>query len=51
MVCGSATVTQSTFGIKPYTAFLGALKLADDVRIEYEVTAVEPLPGPGQAPQ
>ncbi|KUL43781.1 YceI family protein [Streptomyces regalis] len=51
MVRGSATVTQSTFGIKPYTAFLGALKLADDVRFEYEVTALEPLPGRGQTPQ
>ncbi|MBT2419047.1 YceI family protein [Streptomyces sp. ISL-22] len=50
-VCGRATVTQSAFGIKPYSAFLGALKLADDVRIEYEVTRLEPLPGPGQAPE
>jgi polyisoprenoid-binding protein YceI len=49
MVCGWATVTQSTWGIKPYSAFLGALKLADEVRIEYEVTGLEPLPGPGQA--
>ncbi|MGC9539798.1 YceI family protein [Streptomyces sp. UG1] len=49
MVCGWATVTQSTWGIKPYSAFLGALKLADDVRIEYEVTRLEPLPGPGRA--
>nr|WP_260860212.1 YceI family protein [Streptomyces cupreus] len=45
-VCGWATVTQSAFGIKPYTAFMGALKLADDVRIEYAVTKLEPLPGP-----
>ncbi|MFF9127408.1 YceI family protein [Streptomyces sp. NPDC014889] len=51
MVCGWATVTQSTWGIKPYSAFLGALKLADDVRIEYAVTELEPLPGPGQAPE
>ncbi len=50
MVCGWANVTQSTWGIKPYSAFLGALKLADDVRIEYEVTGLEPLPDPGQAP-
>ncbi|MGX4694333.1 YceI family protein [Streptomyces sp. JNUCC 63] len=50
MVCGSATVTQSTWGIKPYSAFLGALRLADDVRIEFAVTKLEPLPGPGQAP-
>lgn len=45
MVCGWATVTQSAFGIKPYTAFLGALKLTDDVRIEYAVTELERLPG------
>lgn len=31
-----ATVTQSTWGIKPYTAFLGALRLADDVQVEFE---------------
>ncbi|MEV5549716.1 YceI family protein [Streptomyces sp. NPDC052309] len=45
MVCGWATVTQSAFGIKPYSAFMGALKLADEVRIEYAVTSLEPLPG------
>jgi polyisoprenoid-binding protein YceI len=37
----TGTVTQTEFGIKPYTAFLGALKLADAVTIEAEVT----LPG------
>ncbi|MFF4760879.1 YceI family protein [Streptomyces sp. NPDC001292] len=51
MVCGWATVTQSSWAIKPYSAFLGALKLADDVRIEYAVTELEPLPGPGQTPE
>lgn len=45
---GWATLTQSTWGIKPYTAFLGALRLADEVRIEYEVTELQPAPGPGQ---
>ncbi|OIK07584.1 YceI family protein [Streptomyces monashensis] len=49
MVCGSAIVTQPGWGIKPYSAFLGALKLADDVRIEFAVTKLEPVPGPGQA--
>lgn len=49
MVRGWATVTQSAWGIKPYSAFMGALKVADEVRIEYEVTRLEPLPGPGQA--
>jgi polyisoprenoid-binding protein YceI len=33
---GSATVTQSAHGIKPYSALFGALKVADDVRIEIE---------------
>ncbi|MGP3954133.1 YceI family protein [Streptomyces sp. 7N604] len=47
---GWATVTQSTWGIKPYTAFLGALRLADEVRMEFEVTELEPVPGPGQPP-
>ncbi|HEY1570461.1 MAG TPA: YceI family protein [Pseudonocardiaceae bacterium] len=37
----TGTVTQTEFGIKPYTAFLGALKLADAVTVEAEVT----LPG------
>jgi polyisoprenoid-binding protein YceI len=32
----AGTVVQSEYGIKPYSAFLGALKLADEVRIEAE---------------
>lgn len=32
-VRGAATVTQTAWGIKPYTAFFGALKLADDVTV------------------
>ncbi|MCQ4082310.1 YceI family protein [Streptomyces sp. RB6PN25] len=39
---GAATILQSTWGIKPYTAFLGALRLADEVRIEFDVA--EPTP-------
>jgi polyisoprenoid-binding protein YceI len=34
---GSATLTQTGFGIKPYTGFFGALKLKDDVVVEFEV--------------
>ena len=34
---GSVTVTQSAFGIKPYSGFLGALKLRDEVAVEFEV--------------
>jgi polyisoprenoid-binding protein YceI len=33
-VTGNATVTQSAFGMKPYSALFGALKVADDVRVE-----------------
>jgi polyisoprenoid-binding protein YceI len=32
-VSGSATVTQTAFGMKPYSALFGALKVADDVEI------------------
>ena len=34
---GSATVAQTGFGIKPYTGFFGALKLKDEVMVEFEV--------------
>lgn len=37
-VRGSATVTQTRWGIKPYSAFLGALKLADEVGVEFDLT-------------
>lgn len=33
---GTATITQSAFGIKPYRGFLGALKLNDEVVVEIE---------------
>jgi polyisoprenoid-binding protein YceI len=39
---GTATVRQSDFGIKPYSAFLGALRLADPVAVEAELA----LPAP-----
>jgi polyisoprenoid-binding protein YceI len=32
-----AVVTQSAYGIKPYTAFLGALKVRDDVNVEIDL--------------
>ncbi len=47
LVRGWATVTQSTWGIRPYTAFLGALRLADDVQVEFDVVRLEPANGPG----
>ncbi|WP_026313831.1 YceI family protein [Actinomadura flavalba] len=34
---GAATVRQTRWGIKPYSAFLGALKLADDVEVTFDV--------------
>jgi polyisoprenoid-binding protein YceI len=40
---GWATLTQSLWGIKPYTAFMGALRLADEVRVEFEVARLERL--------
>lgn len=35
------TILQSDYGIKPYTAFLGALKVADGVTVEAEVDLSE----------
>ncbi len=35
---GSATLTQTAFGIKPYTGFFGALKLKDEVTLEFDLT-------------
>ena len=34
---GTATVVQSAFGIKPYVGFFGALKLRDEVGVEFDV--------------
>jgi polyisoprenoid-binding protein YceI len=36
-VQGTAAVVQSRWGIKPYTAFFGALKLADEVIVEFNI--------------
>jgi polyisoprenoid-binding protein YceI len=33
----TTVVTQSAYGIQPYSAFLGALKVGDDVEVEIEV--------------
>lgn len=38
---GSATLTQTAFGIKPYTGFFGALKLKDEVTVEFDVDLSE----------
>jgi polyisoprenoid-binding protein YceI len=34
---GGATVRQTRWGIKPYSAFFGALKLADDVEVAFDL--------------
>jgi hypothetical protein len=41
---GSATLTQTAFGIKPYTGFFGALKLRDEVGVEVEVDLAKAKP-------
>ena len=35
-VTGAAVVRQTEWGMKPYTALFGALKVADDVRVEID---------------
>jgi polyisoprenoid-binding protein YceI len=35
---GSATVVQTSLGLKPYVGFFGALKLKDEVGVEFEVS-------------
>ena len=34
---GHATITQSRWGIKPYSAFAGALRLADDIQVQFDL--------------
>jgi hypothetical protein len=34
---GSATVLQTGFGITPYSGFFGALKLSDEITVEFDV--------------
>ncbi|HTT55412.1 MAG TPA: YceI family protein [Streptosporangiaceae bacterium] len=43
---GTGTVVQSAYGIKPYTAFFGALKVRDTVDVEVEAT----IPASGDEP-
>jgi polyisoprenoid-binding protein YceI len=42
---GSAVVVQSRWGIKPYSAFLGALKLRDEVDVEFDIRLAQGQPG------
>ena len=39
---GKAVLRQTDFGIKPYNGFFGALKLQDEVTVEFEITIPEP---------
>lgn len=51
-VTGSAVIVQSRFGIRPYTAFLGALKLRDEVDVQFDIdlgSAAGPSPSPRPA--
>jgi polyisoprenoid-binding protein YceI len=41
LVEGSATVLQSAWGIQPYAGFCGALRLRDEVDVEFVVTLVD----------
>jgi polyisoprenoid-binding protein YceI len=34
---GSAVITQTRWGIRPYSAFLGALRLRDEVEVQFDV--------------
>jgi hypothetical protein len=36
-VIGGTTVVQSRWGIRPYSAFFGALKLSDEVKVDFDV--------------
>jgi polyisoprenoid-binding protein YceI len=44
---GSVTVRQTDFGITPYSGFFGALKLKNEVTVEFEVTIKETPNGSG----
>jgi polyisoprenoid-binding protein YceI len=38
---GGTTIKQTDFGITPYSGFFGALKLRDEVTVEFEVTIAD----------
>lgn len=43
-VRGGTTVVQTRWGIKPYSAFLGALRLADEVSVEFDAALLPSAP-------
>jgi hypothetical protein len=42
-VSGTAVVTQTDWGMKPYSALFGALKVADEVRVEIDAALPQSL--------
>jgi YceI-like domain len=42
-VTGAAVVKQTEWGMKPYTALFGTLKVADEVRVEIDAGLPQPL--------
>jgi polyisoprenoid-binding protein YceI len=44
---GSATIRQTDFGITPYSGFLGALKIKDEVAVEFDIRIKEMQNGSG----
>ena len=44
---GSTTVRQTDFGITPYSGFLGALKLRDEVAVEFDIRVKQIQNGSG----
>jgi polyisoprenoid-binding protein YceI len=42
-VTGTAVVTQTQWGMKPYSALFGALKVADEVRVEIDAALPQSL--------
>lgn len=42
LLAARTTVTQTDFGVTPYSAMLGALRLADAVEVSFEATVARP---------
>lgn len=42
-IWGGANIMQTRWGIKPYSAFLGALRLADEIHVNFDVTLTASL--------
>jgi YceI-like domain len=44
-VVGGATVVQSRWGLRPYSAFFGALRLRDEVKVDFGVALTQTVDG------